>query len=256
MNKRAYIVFGLAGLLVLSLTGGGLAYRLTSSGADWHVFSGGGAPAGSANVSLNASLGQTAIGPASSASYSLHGGYWRTPAGEPATLYLPLVLDDYVVAPDLVVGEITATPDGVTVVVRNQGSAATSATGFWVDVYVDPDVTPTSVNQTWDALGDQGLVWGVEVALAPGEALTLTLGGAFYWPSLSDVSWPLALGTPVYAQVDSTSADTTYGGVLERDEIRGDPYNNIAGTTVVAGALAREAGGVRQSFGPHTLPSR
>jgi len=44
-----------------------------------------------------------------------------------------------------------------------------------------PQPPPTRVNQTWDQLGDEGLVWGVTAAalpLAPGEAITLTVGNA------------------------------------------------------------------------------
>jgi len=65
--------------------------------------------------------------------------------------------------------------------------------------------------------------------LEPGEAITLTIGDAYYWAEYSYVEWPLPPGTPIYAQVDSADADTTYGAILELDEIRGLPYNNILG---------------------------
>jgi hypothetical protein len=153
--------------------------------------------------------------------------------------YLPLVFNHYVPAPDLVVEEIVATPDQIEVVIRNVGDAPVED-AFWVDGYIDPDPVPTAVNQTWPDLTDQGLVWGVETDLAPGEALTLTVDGPFYWAALSDVSWSLAVGTPVYAQVDSAHAETGYGAVLEVHEIHGQAYNNILGTAVAAGAVSPE----------------
>lgn len=64
---------------------------------------------------------------------------------------------------------------------------------------------------------------------SPGEALTLTVGGDYYAEEYSDVSWPLAVGTPVCAQVDSVDVGTDYGAVLEDHEITGGPYDNVAG---------------------------
>jgi hypothetical protein len=147
---------------------------------------------------------------------------------EPIYLYLPLVLNNHVVAPNLVVKDLVAASGGITVVIENRGNAPV-VDDFWVDVYVDPDTVPTAVNQTWDVVGAQGLAWGVEADLAPGEALTLTVGGDYYAEEYSDVSWPLAVGTPVYAQVDSADAETDYGAVLEDHEISGGPYDNVAG---------------------------
>jgi uncharacterized repeat protein (TIGR01451 family) len=146
-------------------------------------------------------------------------------------LYLPLVVRNYVTAPDLVVEDLQAMPDQITVVVKNVGAAPVEE-GFWVDVYVDPDPVPTSVNQTWPYLSNQGMVWGVTDGLAMGEALTLTLESSYYRPDESTVTWPLTVGTPVYAQVDSAHSDTPYGGVMENHEILGGAYNNIRGTEV------------------------
>jgi hypothetical protein len=142
--------------------------------------------------------------------------------------YLPLIEGGSV---DLVVESLAVTGSSVQVVIKNVGSARV-VDEFWVDVYIDPDPPPTVVNQTWDQLGDQGLVWGVTslaLPLDPGETLTLTVGDGFYRPDFSLVSWPLPAGTPVWVQVDSVSLATTYGGVLESHEIQGEPYNNILG---------------------------
>jgi uncharacterized repeat protein (TIGR01451 family) len=126
------------------------------------------------------------------------------------TIYLPLAFKNYVAAPDLVVQSITATSDGVQVVIENQGNAPVT--------------------------GESAL------PLAPGDVLTLTVGDGYYVPEYSQVAWPLAEGTPVYAQVDSASADTTYGAVLENHEITDGTYNNISSTVstaAVAGELYR-----------------
>ena len=147
------------------------------------------------------------------------------------TIYLPLAFRNYVVAPDLVVQSVTATSDDVQVVIENQGNAPVTDE-FWVEVYINPNPAPTAVNQLWYDLGNQGMIWGVTSAalpLAPGGTITLTIGDAYYWPSLSRFYAPLAAGTPVYAQVDAWNEATTYGAVLESHEITGGTYNNVGG---------------------------
>jgi len=156
---------------------------------------------------------------------------------EPITtyLYLPLVTHNYAVAPDLVVADLIIASDAITVVIQNQGDAPVDSefvNEFWVDVYINPDTPPTRVNQTWWHLGSQGLVWGVilgALPLNPGDALTLTVGDTYYQVDESEVIWPLPAGTQVWAQVDSSNAETTYGAVLENHEITGGLYNNIRG---------------------------
>jgi len=116
-----------------------------------------------------------------------------------------------------------------------------------VDVYVDPVTPPTAVNQTWQYLCTQGLVWGITadaLPLAPGDVLTLTAaatGGPYpyFRPDVSAVTWPLPVGTVLYAQVDSANEATTYGAVLETHEIVGGTYNNITGPVPVSGAANR-----------------
>ena len=147
-------------------------------------------------------------------------------------------------ASDLVVESILLTGDSVQVVIKNQGSGPVAAgTPFWVDLYVNPHPVPTMVNQTWDTLCSEGMVWGVEGAalpLDPGEELTLTMGDAYYHSGFSTFSGSFAAGVPVYVQVDSANADTTHGAVLESHEMAGGTYNNISGpvypTSGVSGA--------------------
>jgi hypothetical protein len=150
-------------------------------------------------------------------------------------VYLPLVMRNYVTAPDLIVERIIATRNNIQVVIKNQGNAA-AVDDFWVEVYINPRTAPTRVNQLWSDLADQGLVWGITADMRPGDVLTLTVGDAYYVADYSQVTWPLAAGTPVYAQVDSADANTTYGAVLEIHEITGGVYNNIASTTSTASA--------------------
>jgi uncharacterized repeat protein (TIGR01451 family) len=178
-------------------------------------------------------------------------------------VYLPLVARNYAAAPDLVVESLVATSNAVTVTIRNDGDApvdSLSSNEFWTDVYVAPTTPPTHVNQTWQQVGDQGLVWGVTrsaLPLAPGDALTLTLDGPYYRPDESEVTWPLAEGTPVYAQVDSANEDTGHGAVRENHEIIETPYNNVTGPSIsTAGgpaALSSEGGGPIE---PGHLPPR
>ena len=142
-------------------------------------------------------------------------------------VYLPLVLKPGVVAPDLVVESLIATTEAITVVIQNQGNGPV-LDAFWVDVYINPHTVPTTVNQAWYQLGEQGLVWGVTtLPIQPNETITLTVGDGAYWPSLSQFSPPLVLESSVYAQVDSVNLNSSYGGVLELDEIKGESYNNI-----------------------------
>jgi hypothetical protein len=164
-------------------------------------------------------------------------------APTPSRLYLPLVARPGL--PDLVVEQIAVVNGSVQVVIRNVG-AAPATDEFWVDAYVAPRTAPTTVNQTWDLLGSEGMVWGVTAAalpLAPGAQLTLAVGDAFYAPAYSLVTLPLAGGRSLYAQVDSYGEAGGYGAVLEAHELDGQAYNNIAGP-VLAGQGAATAGAI------------
>lgn len=146
--------------------------------------------------------------------------------------YLPLVNNAYVRAPDLVIEEITAEDDTVQLTINNQGDAPVT-TEFWVDVYIDPDPPPASVNEVWyDGRCSEGLVWGVTASalpLQPGVTLTLTVGDEYYSALYSHFTGAFPQGTPIYAQVDSANLNSADGGVLEIHEINGEAYNNIIG---------------------------
>lgn len=150
----------------------------------------------------------------------------------PATLFLPLVTRNYVQAPDLIITHLVATPNNITLTIKNQGNAPVPDP-FWIDAYINPHTVPTEVNQTWELLASQGLVWGIERSslseLAPGGTLTLTVGDMYYWEIYSEITWPLPEGAIIYAQVDSVNTETDYGAVQESHEIINGTYNNIIG---------------------------
>jgi uncharacterized repeat protein (TIGR01451 family) len=153
----------------------------------------------------------------------------------PQLVYLPLVMRNYAVAPDLVVDSLIVSGNAVTVTISNQGDAPVAAeliNEFWVDVYIDPDTVPTRVNQTWDIVGTQGLAWGVTqdaLPLEPGETLILTVGDEYYRPDKSQITGTIPSTASIWAQVDSAHEETDYGAVLENHEMTGGEYNNVRG---------------------------
>ena len=76
MNKTNVVAFGLAAALILLSVGVVRAGRSANYAVDWQVFSSGGAPGAVGNVTLNGSLGQTAVGPSAGGDVSLSAGYW------------------------------------------------------------------------------------------------------------------------------------------------------------------------------------
>jgi hypothetical protein len=153
-------------------------------------------------------------------------------------VYLPVVFSAVANLPDLTVESVSASSSGVTVVLKNVGTAPVAG-AFWVDVYFDPSAPP-SYNQTWKQIAPAGAVWGViatgTAEIAPGATLTLTSGGAYYFADESS-PLPFPAGGQVYAQVDSVNLATTYGAVRESDET-----NNVFGPVVSApGSQVRPA---------------
>ncbi|MGD9315248.1 MAG: hypothetical protein PVG56_00315 [Anaerolineae bacterium] len=107
MNRARVLQAGLV-LLPLLLAGlalVGLAWAGSSDGAtvQWSVLSGGGAPAASSSgaVSLNGTLGQTAIGPSSVSGSSfgpgtmVGAGFWYGLGEGVYEIYLPLTLRNH-----------------------------------------------------------------------------------------------------------------------------------------------------------------
>jgi len=178
-------------------------------------------------------------------------------------IYLPLVIagDGSPGEPDLIIQQIKVAAAGIQVVIQNIGAGPVRPEQeFWVDAYINPHPAPTSVNQVWQKVSTQGLVWGVTrsaLPLDPGETLTLSTGGAYYWPGLSHFSSPIAAGSVIYVQVDSAHTGTSYGGVLESHEKSGSIYNNITGP-VIGAAEAFTPGSVNhyRTPGADQLPPR
>ena len=77
MNKHLWIALLAVALLVLLLAGNVLAMSSSGYALDWYVpvTDGGGGEASSANYAVNFTVGQSVIGPSSSASYSSTLGY-------------------------------------------------------------------------------------------------------------------------------------------------------------------------------------
>lgn len=143
------------------------------------------------------------------------------PAGNPTPAPAPRLS-----APDLVVAGLeifppkpeTGEPALFRTRIRNQGDGA--AGGFWVQLYLDPKVTPY-VNSIASQLGT-GLLWYVD-GMAPGEEITLSSSNSY--PSHSNYPGSLASGMHrVYVLADAYHTEGTTGLVLESDEA-----NNLLG---------------------------
>jgi PKD repeat protein len=158
------------------------------------------------------------------------------------TVYLPVLLNNYEPGIDLVVQSITVSANDVQIVIAN------------IDLNLNPTTAPTGPNQGWEQIGGEGLVWGVIDAneLTPGGTMTLNLSHPYFRNDLSNFSGAFANGDEVYVQVDSANTETTYGAVLERHEVEGEPYNNI--TAVTVSGVSDETSGVGEVYnGPRPV---
>ncbi len=130
------------------------------------------------------------------------------------------------------VDNLVATSSQITVTIRNAGSTAYN--NFWVDVYFNPNQTPT-INQPWDTIAPSGAAWGVTKSLGQDESLVLTVGDGYYHADKSSSSFPA--GASVYAYVDAINYDTNYGNVQESNE-GNNLYGPVVSTAGVAGVVA------------------
>jgi PKD repeat protein len=156
--------------------------------------------------------------------------------GQVATIYLPLITNGNLSAPDLVIESVSITADNATIVIKNTGDQAV-ADGFWVDLYINPTPPPTAANQTWDQLSDEGIVWGITqiASLVPGGTLTIDLNHSSLNAALTNFSGTFTNGMEIYVQVDSADIARQTGGVLEIHEITNGAYNNIVHVTAAIG---------------------
>lgn len=97
MKKLRIVSFGLAVLLIMLLAQVAGAGSSANYAINWQVLSGGGAPASAGTITLNGSLGQTAVGLASNSTLGVSSGYWSgidnqvAPAPGFGPIYLPLI---------------------------------------------------------------------------------------------------------------------------------------------------------------------
>ncbi len=172
---------------------------------------------------------------------------------ETVRIYVPLINKGFVRAPDLVIDQLNVSGGGLSVQIRNAGSEATPKS-FWVDLYVNPWVTP-ALNLTWGEIAPYGAAWGVPESLAAGASLTLRAESSdpHYYPQYSRLPASLPAGSRVYAFVDSLEISTDYGAIWESNE-----HNNLYGP-VQSTAQQDLAAPVRTTTGrpvPPGLPSR
>jgi hypothetical protein len=173
-----------------------------------------------------------------------------TLASAPATVTLRVGRAHLVMAPLVIgrpgvpdlVGTFELTPEGssfsssqqvlVTVTVTNTGTGPT-ASGFWVDLYVNPAQVPSAANLRWEMNCGidpcRGIAWYVDRVLAPGESVVLrSLRGSYVDEStLWDGRLP-AGARSMYIFVDSWNPTVATGAVPELDE-----RNNLFGRTDV-----------------------
>ena len=96
VNKKA-ISYGLIILLLLFLAGAVWASQSAGTTINWWVMSSGGSPvtSTSGDITINSSLGQTAVGRSTSSTdnISIDAGYWYPTAENDWQLHLPIILD-------------------------------------------------------------------------------------------------------------------------------------------------------------------
>ena len=95
MTRARVLCIGLLALpLLLMILLAGVVWAGSSDGpaVDWQVLSGGGVPAAGGGVTLNGTLGQTAIGFSSVGTRVLGAGFWYGVGEGIFEIYLPLVL--------------------------------------------------------------------------------------------------------------------------------------------------------------------
>jgi uncharacterized repeat protein (TIGR01451 family) len=161
-------------------------------------------------------------------------------------IYLPIILANHRDLPDLVPTALIVNPSHapagvpvtITVTVINSGTAP--ATGFWVDLYINPSSTPT-VNKRWNDLNPaEGIAWAVP-ALAPGKSVTLssTCSDPATYPTppcygshYSRWYGYFLSGSPrtLYVLVDSWGPPNPWGGVYEG----AGESNNLWGPTITS----------------------
>ncbi|MCB0164665.1 MAG: lamin tail domain-containing protein, partial [Anaerolineae bacterium] len=155
---------------------------------------------------------------------------------EATPIYLPIVVNNFVASPDLIITNLQVGDTEVTITIVNTGTAPV-VDAFWIDVYFDLDAPPT-VNQPWPMTdASHGVVWGLSgsnLPIMPGESRTLTLADAIQFFNSKQVTSdpPYPVEVNVYGYVDSVKVGSGFAAVKESNE-----SNNVFGpvTSGVAG---------------------
>lgn len=153
-----------------------------------------------------------------------------------SNVYIPFIVNESAIShPDLIIEEVEVTTNNIFIVIKNGGNNVI-VDPFWVDLYINPSNMPTSVNQRWDYLSDEGVAWGVDglaLPIEPNETVTLFIWDEYFSPEHSYFSGNILAESQLYIQVDSWNLETDYGAVLETHEVKKQPYNNIIGVSLV-----------------------
>jgi hypothetical protein len=91
MKKRTLFTVLLSLVILLALTGRGLAQSSASYNLGWNALTNGGGTRTSMVYVIRDSLGQLAVGASSSATLQIQSGFWNGTA-DSQILYLPLVI--------------------------------------------------------------------------------------------------------------------------------------------------------------------
>lgn len=252
MNRIKQSV-GLLLLLFLALAAAPVLAQGPDYQIDQYTVAGGSGQLSGGDYSLDGTVGQAEANPMalSEGGYSLWPGFGQILTDNsnngPAMLYLPLIVKNYTIAPDLIITEMTVTAQTLTLTLRNQGNAAV-IDSFWVDVYFNPATVPY-VNQPWNTIAPAGATWGVAIAIPAGDTLTLTVGDAWYFSQYSSSTFPT--GATVYGYVDSVDYENTYGVVRESNEA-----NNLFGPVISEASIAAPSNSGRTQSDQTGLPIR
>ncbi|MCB0193157.1 MAG: hypothetical protein KDJ65_14530 [Anaerolineae bacterium] len=178
-----------------------------------------------------------------------------------STLYLPILLRNYTVPGctdvDLQVTSLTESSGVVTVVVENTGTCPTDS-GFWVDLYADPQTQPGALvgvtnDRRWNSSSvnaTHGMGWEVPV-LNGGSSITLTSDGSV-GPTPTDKTWPPASGATIYAYADSFDSDDanniTFVEIPETNENNNQSTSSIVLTGLSQGATSASSHALRRDL--------
>ncbi|MCO5242990.1 MAG: hypothetical protein M9927_03995 [Anaerolineae bacterium] len=179
--------------------------------------------------------------------------------------YLANVMSDYsALLPDLIATEVSVDQDGkIAVTIQNVGRGLV-VDDFWVDLcFMNSNAVgvrpPSGYNDVCKGRSYDYLVWSVlasQAPILPGGKVILTQDQVNTEESVFERV--IAAGTPIWVHVDSTNANTSYGGVLEEGEPLPSKYNNILGPVTLSRELyppptVRSAGAVHSTMLPVRL---